>query len=246
MSEGIKPLLAAEGWHVIHLFYSIDQTQWSILSRQEQREAKTNLTELVQEIRSYQDTQLLSYSIVTPKADLGFMLMTPDLQDANAFEKRLTLSLGPDILQPVYSYFSQTESQEYQGAETECDSEAKQQNLYPVLPEWPAICFFPMSMHRSDNHYWYALDYETRHKLISEDKSVTENNSDRIIQIITGSTGLDEHEWGVTLLAHDTTDIKSYATSMRFTELSAKYREFGDFYIGLNLPLNDLFKRICI
>ena len=74
---------------------------------------------LVQTIRSHPRTQLLTFSIVTPKADIGFMLLTPDLHDANKFEKQLTLALGPDVLQPAYSYYSMTELSEYTTSEEE-------------------------------------------------------------------------------------------------------------------------------
>ena len=97
----------------MHLFYHIDHGQWQMLDESEKREAKTGFTELIQEIRTTPDTQLLTFTIATPKADLGFMLLTPDLQIANTFEKRLTLSLGVDVLTPVYSYLSQTERSEY-------------------------------------------------------------------------------------------------------------------------------------
>ena len=83
------------------------------LQRRRKSQSKTRLTELVQEIRATPDTHLLIFSVATPKADLGFMLLTPDLQVANTFEKQLSLSLGPEILSPTYSYLSQTESSEY-------------------------------------------------------------------------------------------------------------------------------------
>jgi chlorite dismutase len=70
--------------------------------------------------------------------------------------------------------------------------------------------------------------------------------SGRILQLITGSTGLDTHEWGVTLLAKDPIDIKSIVYEMRFDEVSARYGEFGDFYIGMQLPLDELFRRVCL
>ena len=68
----------------------------------------------------------------------------------------------------------------------------------------------------------------------------------RILQLITGSTGLDEYEWGVTLLAKNTADVKAIVYEMRFDEVSARYAEFGDFFIGLQLPLDVLFRRICL
>lgn len=276
MSEPFSPLVPSEGWHVLHLFYSIDQGQWSLLSESEQREAKTRLTELVQEIRSHKDTQLLTFAIATPKADLGFMLLTPDLHDATFFEKRLTLGLGVDIMTPTYSYLSQTERSEYttsseqyaketlieergmtEGSDefvaalAEFDERMKhylQHRLYPVLPDWPAICFYPMSKRRSPHpdYNWYSLDHAERAKLMKGHATTGRRYSGKILQLITGSTGLDEYEWGVTLLAKDTIEIKNIVYEMRFDEVSARYAEFGDFYIGMQLHLNELFKRICL
>jgi chlorite dismutase len=270
----VTPLVPREGWHVMHLFYQIDHVQWSILSDEEKRSAKTRLTELVQEIRATKDSHLLTYAIATPKADLGFMLLTPDLQVASAYEKQLTLSLGPEILSPVYSYLSQTERSEYTtsaeqyAAETlvgekglsagspEFDQALKEFNdrmdhylqhrLYPVLPDWPVICFYPMSKRRSGNDNWYSLSYDARRELMAGHARVGRTYSGRILQLITGSTGLDEFEWGVTLLAKDTIDIKSIVYEMRFDEVSARYAEFGDFYIGMQLPLDELFRRVCL
>jgi len=273
-NQEITPLVPREGWHVMHLFYHVDHAQWSLYSDEEKRHAKTRLTELVQEIRATPDTHLLIFSIATPKADLGFMLLTPDLQIANSYEKQLSLSLGPEILSPVYSYLSQTEGSEYTttreqyAAETligekalsegtpEYEAALKefdermahylQHRLYPVLPDWPVICFYPMSKRRNGPDNWYSLDYETRRKLMAGHAKVGRTYSGRILQLITGSTGLDEYEWGVTLLAKDTINIKSIVYEMRFDEVTARYGEFGDFYIGMQLPLDVLFRRICL
>ena len=258
----------------MHLFYHVDHAQWALYSDEEQRQAKTRLTELVQEIRATPDTHLLIFSVATPKADLGFMLLTPDLQVANIFEKQLSLSLGPEILSPTYSYLSQTEGSEYTttreqySAETligekgltegtpEFEAALKEfdermahylkHRLYPVLPDWPVICFYPMSKRRNGGDNWYALDFEARKKLMAGHARVGRTYSGRILQLITGSTGLDEYEWGVTLLAKDTIDVKSIVYEMRFDEVTARFGEFGDFYIGMQLPLDVLFRRICL
>ncbi len=258
----------------MHLFYHVDHAQWSLYSDEEQRQAKTRLTELVQEIRANPDTHLLIFSIATPKADIGFMLLTPDLQVANQYEKQLSLSLGPEILSPVYSYLSQTEGSEYTTTREQYmeetlkgekslaeDSEEFQKELkefddrmahylkhrlYPVLPDWPVICFYPMSKRRNGGDNWYALDFEARKKLMAGHAKVGRKYSGRILQLITGSTGLDEFEWGVTLLAKDTIDVKAIVYEMRFDEVTARYGEFGDFYIGMQLPLDVLFRRICL
>ena len=273
-NQEITPLVPREGWHVMHLFYHVDHAQWALYSDDEQRQAKTRLTELVQEIRATQDTHLLIFSVATPKADLGFMLLTPDLQNANIFEKQLSLSLGPEILSPTYSYLSQTESSEYTSTRVQYATETLiaeeglsegspefeeklkafdermahylKHRLYPVLPDWPVICFYPMSKRRNGGDNWYALDFEARKKLMAGHARVGRTYSGRILQLITGSTGLDEYEWGVTLLAKDTIDVKSIVYEMRFDEVTARYGEFGDFYIGMQLPLDVLFRRICL
>ena len=270
----VIPIIPGQGCHVMHLFYHVDHAQWSLYGGDEQRQAKTRLTELVQEIRATPDTQLLVFSIVTSKADLGFMLLTPDLQVANSYEKQLALSLGPEILSPAYSYLSQTEASEYTTSREQYATEKLleelgltedspefaaamnefdermahhlQHRLHPVLPDWPVICFYPMSKRRNGNHNWYALTFDQRRKLMAGHARVGRSYAGKVLQLITGSTGLDEYEWGVTLLARDSLDIKSIVYAMRFEEVSARYADFGDFFIGIQLPLDVLFRRICL
>ncbi len=119
MTDKNSALVPEEGWHCLHLFYRVEFGQWQLLSREEQNAAKTNLSSLLQEVRTMDSTQLLTLGIVTPKADGGFMLITPDLHNANRIEKRLSLSLGADALMPVYSYLSLTEESEYITTEEE-------------------------------------------------------------------------------------------------------------------------------
>ncbi|MEX2580492.1 MAG: hydrogen peroxide-dependent heme synthase [Verrucomicrobiales bacterium] len=267
----LDAVIPREGWHVIHLFYRLELSQWAFYTDEERLEAKTDLSELVQDIRSEESTQLLTFSIVTPKADIGFMLLTDDLHKANDFEKLLTRSLGPDVLTPVYSYLSMTELSEYttteeQYAEQLVEEEGvakgseelatkleefrtrmKKYNsdrLYPNMPDWPVFCFYPMGKRRGEQHNWYYLDFETRRKLMLGHARVGRTFAGRVRQLITGSTGLDESEWGVTLFAHNTQDIKEIVYEMRFDEVSSLYGDFGDFYIGLQLPLDELFRRV--
>lgn len=265
-----EAVIPHQGLHVIHLFFHVEQSQWSLYSDEEKLAAKTDLAELVQEIRSAESTQLLTFSMLTPKADIGFMLLTDDLHKANEFEKALCRSLGPDVLSSTYSYLSMTELSEYTTSEEEylaqlasegvdADSEEhkakveefhrriakyNQDRLYPNMPDWPVFCFYPMGKRRTDGNNWYHLDFETRRKLMLGHARVGRRYSGRVRQLITGSTGLDESEWGVTLFSHNTQDIKEIVYEMRFDEVSALYAEFGDFYIGLQLPLDQLFRRV--
>src|SRR4029077_2213390 len=137
MTDKSTTLVPEEGWHCLHLFYRIEYGQWQLLSRDEQKAAKTNLTRLIQEIRATDLTQLLTFSVVSPKADLGFMLITPDLQNANKIEKQLSLALGPDVLSPVYSYLSLTEESEYITTEEEyAETLVKEQHIKPDSPKF--------------------------------------------------------------------------------------------------------------
>jgi chlorite dismutase len=262
-------LIPEEGWHCLHLFYRVEQGQWQLLSREEQNAAKTNLAELVQEIRATDSTQLLTLSVVTPKADLAFMLITPDLQTANKIDKQLSLSLGPDVLTPVYSYLSLTEESEYITSEEEyahsLDEETKrdatkleqalttfrdrmkhyrQDRMYPTLPDWPVVCFYNMSKRRGDGRNWYALPFDERKRLMKGHANIGRTFAGKVKQLITGSTGLDDAEWGVTLFARDTFQIKKIVYEMRFDPVSAEYADFGEFFIGIQLPLDELFRRL--
>jgi chlorite dismutase len=269
MTDKSTALVPEEGRHCLHLFYHVEYGQWQLLSRDEQNAAKTNLSSLVQEVRAMESTQLLALSAVTPKADVGFMLITPDLHDANKIEKRLSLSLGADVLTPVYSYLSLTEESEYITSEDEYvqtlepsvrnDStklnEAvtafrermkhyRQERVYPTLPDWPVVCFYNMSKRRGEQRNWYALPYDERRKMMKGHAAVGREFAGKVKQLITGSTGLDDAEWGVTLFARDTFQIKAIVYKMRFDPVSAEYADFGEFYIGIQLPLDELFRRL--
>src|SRR3982074_1676135 len=193
MDKNDAPLVPELGWHCLHLYCRIEHGQWQLLSAEEQRNAKVALSSLVQEIRALESTQLLTLSVVTPKADLGFMLITPDLHAANRIEKQLSLALGADVLVPVYSYLSLTgeseavttgedygrtleakkklnpNSPEFAQAMTafrERMAHYRHDRVYPTLPDWPVVCFYNMSKRRGEDRNWYALPYNERRRLM--------------------------------------------------------------------------------
>src|SRR5205807_8126336 len=218
MADKNAPLIPEQGWHCLHLFYRIDFAQWQLLTGDEQRTAKITLSEIVQEIRANEKTQLLTLSVVTPKADIAFMLITPDLHAANFFEKRLSLSLGAGVLEPVYSYLSLTEESEYTTtAEQYAETLAHEQNLkpgmqdfdaametfaermahyreervYPTLLDWPVGCFYDMSKRRGEQRNWYALPFDERRNLMGGHGRRGRDLTGDVKPLITGSTGLD-------------------------------------------------------
>jgi peroxiredoxin len=122
-------------------------------------------------------------------------------------------------------------------AAAERDSEHVKRRLYPELPPtMPYVCFYPMSKRRDASQNWYTLTLEERSRLMQAHGLTGRRYAGKIQQVITGAIGLDAWEWGVTLFAQDPIDFKKLVTDMRFDEVSAKYAEFGDFYVGRIIP----------
>ena len=115
----------------------------------------------------------------------------------------------------------------------ERESEHVKRRLYPQIPpDMPYVCFYPMSKRRDPDQNWYALDLDERSRLMHSHGLTGRRYAGKVQQIITGAIGLDAWEWGVTLFARDPLDFKKLVTDMRFDEVSARYADFGDFYVG--------------
>jgi chlorite dismutase len=112
-------------------------------------------------------------------------------------------------------------------------SQQVRRRLYPELPEkMPYVCFYPMSKRRDASQNWYTLPLDERSRLMQSHGLTGRRYAGKVQQIISGAIGLDAWEWGVTLFAQDPLEFKKLVTDMRFDEVSAKYAEFGDFYVG--------------
>ncbi|MDH4470334.1 MAG: heme-dependent peroxidase [Verrucomicrobiae bacterium] len=268
------PILPTEGYHVLHLFLRVDHSVWDYFNQEEQEVRLRAFKKVIEEIQGIATTQLLSFSMVTPKADLGFMLITPDLDVLDQAAKKLEHSLGHGVLVPTFSWLSMTERSEYGMNDEEYAAKLEheeginarmpafeekmqafrdriskyiQDRLYPELPkakEWPVFCFYPMSKRRNPDQNWYALSLEERKKLMQGHALVGRGYAGRVRQFITGSTGLDDQEWGVSLFAKTTSSIKEIVYEMRFDEVSVKYAEFGEFFIGIQMNLQNLLERL--
>jgi chlorite dismutase len=173
------------------------------------------------------------------KCDLGVMALGADLWRL----RRLQTELAAAGLDVVDSYVSLTEVSEYaQGA----PEQLKEARLHPQLPPEgkTAFCFYPMSKRRGDQHNWYTLPYERRLELMHAHGATGRTFAGRVLQLITGSTGLDDFEWGVTLFAVHPDDLKEVVYTMRFDEASADFAEFGPFYTGMVAPLGEVLASI--
>jgi chlorite dismutase len=182
--------------------------------------------------------QVVAVALLGHKAGIGFMVLGPDLWRLRSFQTGVERS----GLEPVASYVSVTEVSEYAAGVPE---ELRQARLYPRLPpeDKRAFCFYPMSKRRAPEQNWYQLPYEQRLALMHGHGAVGRTFKDRILQVVTGSTGLDDYEWGVTLFGAHPDDLKDCVYQMRFDEASARFAEFGPFYSGIVGPLGEVLER---
>ena len=182
---------------------------------------------------------VVSVALLGHKASLGFMALADDLWKLRDFQTALS-DAGLDVID---SYVSLTELSEYSQGVPE---PMKQARLHPQLPPEgkPAWCFYPMSKKREGHANWFTLPYDDRNSLMHEHGASGRKFAGRVVQVITGSTGLDNFEWGVTLFAVNPDDLKEVVYTMRFDAASAVYAEFGPFYTGMVCPVDELMKRV--
>ena len=183
--------------------------------------------------------QVVPVAILGHKADLCLLALGPDLWRLRRFQTEIAAA-GLDV---VDSYVSLTEVSEYAAGMPE---ERKQARLYPQLPPAGkrAFCFYPMSKRRGAEHNWYELPYEAREQLMLGHGGVGRTFAGRVLQLVTGSTGIDDHEWGVTLFAVHPDDLKECVYTMRFDEASARYAEFGPFVTGVVGTLDEVLAAV--
>jgi len=117
---------------------------------------------------------------------------------------------------------------------------AMRSRLYPRIPDSRYLCFYPMDRRRGDDKNWYMLPIEERQRQMEEHGTVGRRYAGKVQQIITGSIGFDDWEWGVDLFAPDPLVFKKLIYEMRFDQVSAEYALFGQFFIGLRCPLEKL------
>ena len=255
----MEPVTPSVGWGVLHLYYRVDRDR-----AERDPDAAKRVVDAVSSLEA-DGHQAVCMAMLGHKADLGVMALGPDLARLHAFQAELLAA----PLEPVWSYVSLTELSEY-GA-TEEDERARlateeglagaeleqrlavwreriehyrEQRLHPKLPPRQVCCFYPMSKRRTAGANWFELPFDERKQLMSGHARVGRNYAGRVLQLITGSTGIDDWEWGVTLFADDVVALKEIVYEMRFDPVSARFAEFGPFFTGLVLPAGDACARV--
>ena len=211
-----EPLTPTVGWNVLHLFTAVTPLADGAAVAAAVKDLEAD------------DHQVVPVAVVGHKADVGFVALGPDLWRLRRFQTAVTAA-GLDV---VDSYVSLTEVSEYAEGMPE---ERKTARLYPRLPPEgkPAFCFYPMSKRRGDVHNWYELPYEEREQLMYGHGGTGRKFAGRVLQLVTGSTGIDDYEWGVTLFGVHPDDLKACVYTMRYDEASSRYAEFGRFVTGM-------------
>jgi len=248
------------GWGVLHLFLHVDRAR----ADADPRGVKRALDAIAS--LEADDHQVLVGAALGHKADVGVMALGPDLERLQRFQHEL-LS-GPFTL--TWSFVSLSELSPYTSTahderarlereEGITDSEEialrlaawqermdhyQEQRIHPKLPRKAALCFYPMTKRRDVGANWYELPFDDRKRLMGGHARVGRGYAGRVLQLITGATGLDDWEWGVTLLADDPAVLKEIVHEMRFDEASARFAEFGPFIVSLLDEPATVFSRV--
>jgi chlorite dismutase len=259
MDTEAAPVRPSEGWGVSHLYFRVHPHHSA-----DPVHAGKELVAAVEAFEAVPDHQVLCSSVLGLKADLGVMALGPDLTR----HEQLARTLGAiDLLEVTYSFFSLTEVSEYvetlddvrerlaaqgvtEGLEARLEKAAKrlhkqrEDRLHPRLPRRKLLAFYPMSKAREPGANWYRLPFEERRRLMEGHGKTGRRYNGRVLQLVTGAVGLDDYEWGVTLLADDLAAIKQVVYDMRFDEVTALYGRFGGFLVGLTCTPEELPRRL--
>ncbi|TMW72113.1 hydrogen peroxide-dependent heme synthase [Alteribacter natronophilus] len=241
MSEAAKTL---DGWYVLHDFRTMNWAAWRRLESEERENIIAEFRSLLDKWgttqQKFEGSHAL-YSIVGQKADFMIMLLRPTMDELRELETAFNKTRLAEYTIPSYSYVSVVELSNYLPPEVDPETDPEiQARLKPILPRWQYACFYPMDKRRDGDDNWYMLPMEDRKAMMRSHGMIGRKYAGKVRQIISGSVGFDDWEWGVTLFAHDVLEFKKLIYEMRFDEVSARYGEFGSFYVGTYLDEDSL------
>ena len=253
--------ITIEGASVLHQMYRFRRTEWRKLNDAQRHDIATEAAVALQQMEQTAEGQSAIYSLFGHKGDLLLLHFRNSFEQLKSAELQFAgLRLG-DFLEQTTSYLSVVELGLYessvkmyrnlrdQGAEPNSPEwnavvketmdrqrEAMRSRLYPQIPPARFLCFYPMDRRRGEEKNWYQLPIEERQRQMEEHGMVGRRYAGVVKQVITGSIGFDDWEWGVDLFADDPLEFKKLIYEMRFDEVSAVYALFGTFYLGIRCP----------
>jgi chlorite dismutase len=267
--ENLPPLpLTLEGASILHQMLRVRWAPWRALSAEERSEI---LSAAVCALSGMERDRSAVFSLLGHKGDLMLAHFRPGFDDLGEVERALTQLRLWDYLEPTSSYLSVVELGLYEStakvyaalaergiaphtpewdAEIE-DTLSRQRNamhprLFPEMPEHKYLCFYPMDRRRGEQKNWYQLSMAERQRQMQEHGAVGRRYAGTVKQIISGSIGFDDWEWGVDLFADDPLVFKRLIYEMRFDEVSAVYALFGSFFIGRRTPAAEIGKLLAV
>ena len=268
MSDFPPVPLTLEGSSLLHQFFRFDWMAWRATPPADRDRIAAQAVATLQSLeRAGADAPIRSalFSQLGHKGDLIFIHFRDSFEALNQVELGLAQTELYDYLSPSHSYVSVVElglyessrrvweaasakgleanSPEWQAevaATLQRQAAAMAPRLFPAVPEAKYLCFYPMDRKRDEQANWYTLPFAERQRMMHEHGLIGRRYADQVKQIISGSIGMDDWEWGVDLFAEDPVVFKKLIYEMRFDEVSAVYALFGQFYIGVRLPIEKL------
>ncbi|ELZ01610.1 chlorite dismutase [Natrialba chahannaoensis JCM 10990] len=250
--ERRQPPQTDEGWYVLHDFRSIDWGAWRDAPERHRSRALEEGIDYLSAASDVADADAgdsAVFSVLGHKADLLILHLRPTLAALDTLERRFEQTALAEFTERADSYLSVTEvsgymSQEYFEEDGEIEDTGTKRyiesRLKPTIPDSEFVSFYPMDKRRGPEHNWYDLPFDERAEHLSSHGDIGRDYAGRVTQIISGSVGLDDFEWGVTLFADDPTDVKELLTEMRFDPSSSAFAEFGRFLSARRFPPGNL------
>ena len=268
VSSEIPPVpLTIEGYSVLHQMMRFRWSSWRLLRPAQTAKVIHEASSVLAKMEQNASGQSGLYSLIGHKGDLMLVHFRQSFDELNQVEMQIARLRLSDYLELTTSYLSVIElglyestfkvyselaergvephSEEWNRAIKETlarQREAMRPRLFPELPRHRYICFYPMDRRRGEDKNWYTVPIEERARQMNEHGLVGRRYAGEVKQIITGSIGFDDWEWGVDLFADDPLVFKKLIYEMRFDEVSAVYALFGTFYVGLRCGSSELGK----
>jgi chlorite dismutase len=259
--------LALEGFAILHQMFRIKRADWRALDRDAQNRIVGEASASLGQMQRREDGESGLFSQLGHKGDLMIVHFRRSFDELNQAEIAIANLELADYLEPTTSYLSAIElglyeasvalykdleaknieahSEEWKAAveaELERQREKVAPRLFPKIPPRRYLCFYPMDKKRDGDDNWYRMAIERRRDLMREHGMVGRRYAGQVTQIISGSIGFDDWEWGVDLFADDPLVFKKLVYEMRFDEASAGYAKFGPFYFGIRVEPAELSK----
>ena len=254
-----------DGWSVLHQMYRVRWEAWRALPEGQRRERAASAASALGAMNRGEGGATAPVALLGHKGDLMFVHFRRDFEALHAAHvAAATLAVAP-FLEPTTSYVSVVELGMYEmtaqihgrlkekglkpGSDEHdkaFDAEMEEQErrvhgrLFTEVPARRHVCFYPMNKRRGEDKNWYAVPFEERARMMRDHGMIGRQYAGKVTQVISGSIGFDDWEWGVDLFADDPMVFKKLVYEMRFDEASAWYAEFGPFYVGLQFSPEEL------